>query len=88
MPSKEPIASWEKTSGHLLDARSHLSQAAEGICADEIHEFQEYLEYNELELALDSLEAACEKSPKTKSTRTAEIPRSARNDNFARHGSI
>jgi len=62
MPSKTLSESWKKTTAYLLDARAHLSEAAEGICSDEIHEFQEFLEHNELELALDSLEAASEKS--------------------------
>jgi hypothetical protein len=62
MPPKALIESWKKTTAYLIDARSHLSEAAEGICADEIHEFQEYLEHNELELALDALEKAYKKS--------------------------
>ena len=62
MPSKELIESWNRTTAYLRDARAHLSETAEGVCADEIHEFQGVLENNELELALDSLEAAFEKS--------------------------
>jgi len=62
MPSSELIRSWKRTEGVLRDARSHLSQVAEGACADEIREFEEYLEHNELELALDMLEAAFEKT--------------------------
>jgi hypothetical protein len=54
--------SWERTTGFLRDARSHLSEAAEGICADEIGRFSDFLEYNELELALDMLEEAFDKS--------------------------
>jgi len=62
MPSQALIESWKRTTAYLLDARAQLSEAAEGICADEIHQFQEYLEHNELQLALDTLEEACEKS--------------------------
>ena len=62
MPSDELLKSWKRTTGFLLDARSHLSEAAEGICGDEIHEFELYLQHNELELALDMLETAFEKS--------------------------
>ena len=62
MASKELIESWKKTSAFLLDGRNHLSEAAEGICADEIAEFEDFLGHNELGLALDSLEAAVEKS--------------------------
>jgi hypothetical protein len=62
MASDELMKSWKRTEGFLLDARSHLSEAAEGICRDEIHEFEEYLQHNELELALDMLEEAFEKS--------------------------
>jgi hypothetical protein len=62
MPSKALIESWKKTTAYLLDARANLSEAAEGICAEEIQQFQEYLEHNELGLALDCLEEACEKS--------------------------
>jgi len=50
--------SWRKTTEYLRDARSHLPEAAEGICHDEIAQFEEFLEHNELELALDSLEVA------------------------------
>src|SRR5688572_23807090 len=62
MASKKPIGSWKRTTAFLLDARSHLSEAAEGICSDEIAEFEDFLAHNELELALDSLEAASGKS--------------------------
>jgi hypothetical protein len=62
MASDELMESWKRTEGFLLDARSHFSEAAEGICADELQEFNTYLEHNELELALDMLDAALEKS--------------------------
>ena len=55
--------SWRRTTGLLRDARSHLSEAAEWICGDEIAEFEAHVSRNELELALDSLEAAIFKSP-------------------------
>lgn len=54
--------SWERTCGFLRDARAHISEAGEAICADEIAQFQEFLSHNELELALDELDAAFEKS--------------------------
>ena len=63
MASQELQDSWRKTTEFLRDARAHLSEAAEGVCADEIAEFEDYLSHNELELALDSLEAAVFKSP-------------------------
>ena len=63
MASPELQESWRRTTELLRDARSHLSEAAEGICADEIAEFEDYLSHNELELALDSLEAAVFRSP-------------------------
>lgn len=62
MASEELLKSWKRTEGFLLEARSHLSQVAESDCADEIAEFDSFLEHNELELALDSLEAAFDKS--------------------------
>lgn len=62
MSSDTLINSWKKTEGFLLDARSHLSEAAEGICFDEISEFIEYIEHNELELALDALDGIFAKS--------------------------
>lgn len=62
MPSKELIESWKRTTAFLRDARHHLSEAAEGICSDEIAEFEDFLAHNELELALDSLEAVFERS--------------------------
>ena len=63
MASSELQDSWRKTTEFLRDARAHLSEAAEGVSADEISEFDDYLRHNELELALDSLEAAVLKSP-------------------------
>jgi len=63
MASQELQDSWRKTTEFLRDARAHLSEAAEGICADEIAEFDDYLRHNELELALDSLEAVALSSP-------------------------
>lgn len=62
MASDELRTSWKRTEGFLRDARSNLSEAAEGVCADEIREFEEYLQHNELELALDLLEVAFDKS--------------------------
>jgi hypothetical protein len=60
--SEELLRSWKRTEGFLRDARSHFSGAAEGICADDLRAFEEYLEHNELELALDMLEDAFDKS--------------------------
>ena len=62
MASDDLLKSWKQTQGFLLDARAHLSEAAEGICIDEIQEFIGYLEHNELELALNALEDAFNKS--------------------------
>ncbi len=62
MASEELLKSWKRTEGFLLDARSNLSEIAEADCADEIAEFNSFLEHNELELALDSLEEVFEKS--------------------------
>ncbi|WP_165228184.1 hypothetical protein [Aquisphaera insulae] len=58
MASPELQERWRRTAELLRDARSHLSEAAEGIGADEIAEFEDHLGHNELELALDSLESA------------------------------
>ena len=62
MVSDELQKSWARTTVFLRDARSHISEAGEGICSDEIAEFEEYLAHNELELALDMLDAVVEKS--------------------------
>jgi hypothetical protein len=62
MASDELIKSWKRTEGFLRDARSHLSEATEEILTDEFHAFEEYLQHNELELALDMLEEAYVKS--------------------------
>ena len=63
MASPELQDSWRRTTELLRDARAHLSEEAEGVCEDEIAEFEDCLSHNELELALDSLEAAVFKSP-------------------------
>ena len=62
MDPNDLAKSWKRTEGFLLDARSHLSEAAEAICSDQIAAFEEYLQHNELELALDELEEAREAS--------------------------
>jgi hypothetical protein len=56
MPSDELLKSWARTRAFLNDARAHISEAEEGICADQIIAYEEYLEHNELELALDMLD--------------------------------
>lgn len=59
MPDDRHLTSnWNQTSEYLREARTNLSEAAEGICADETARFDEYLDHNELELALDAIEAA------------------------------
>jgi len=60
--SEELLSSWRRTEGFLRDARSHFSEDAEGICADDLRAFEEYLEHNEFELALDMLDDAFDKS--------------------------
>lgn len=62
MSTPELEASWARTAAFLRDARAHLSEAAEVVCQDEIYDFEEHLDHNELELALDSLEQAVQKN--------------------------
>ena len=62
MVSDELLRSWKRTESFLLDARSNFSQEAETICAAEFETFQEFLEHNELGLALEELLGAFEKS--------------------------
>ncbi len=62
MASKELQKSWKRTEAFLLDARANLSEATEGICADHISQFQEFLDHNELELALDELDSIFEET--------------------------
>ncbi|OXI78445.1 hypothetical protein CFB40_36910 [Burkholderia sp. AU31652] len=54
-------SNWSRISEYLREARAHLSEAAEGVCADEIAEFEEFLKHNELELALDAIDATFRK---------------------------
>lgn len=59
MPSRdELIASWARTERHLRQAREMLPEPpAEGPDATgSVDAFNEYLDHNELELALDALE--------------------------------
>jgi hypothetical protein len=63
MASPELKESWRISTAILRDARSHLSETTESVCADEIAEFEDFLNHNEFELALDSLEEAFFKSP-------------------------
>lgn len=55
MVAPELLARWKRTETYLRDARSHLSEADEGMYADDISEAEGYLEHNELGLALDVL---------------------------------
>ena len=73
MDSPELLRSWRRTKGFLLDARANFSEAAEAICDAELAEFHEFTEYNELELALDTLCAAFEKSSGFESWRVLEL---------------
>jgi len=62
MPADSALhSSWSRSSEYLREARAHISETAEGVCADEIAEFEELLNHNELELALDAIEAAFDK---------------------------
>ena len=72
MASEDQLRSWKRTSAYLLDARNNLSESAEGVCQDEIAEFQEYLDHNELEIALDCLDVVVEKSA-VESLRVVEL---------------
>lgn len=62
MASEELRKRWKRTEGFLRGARSHFPEAMEEVCADQFREFEEYLELNELELALDMLEAATDRA--------------------------
>lgn len=55
MPPSELPAAWRRTEAYLRDARAQLSQAVEGIHADEIAEAEAFLEHNELGLAFEVL---------------------------------
>ncbi|MEP4931735.1 hypothetical protein [Haloferula sp.] len=59
-------ASWKRTQVHLNDARSELPKdPAPGSEAGSASGFQEFLEHNELELALDELEGMSTTNPTT-----------------------
>ncbi len=62
MVSEERLKSWQRTREFLHDARSHFTQAAESKCSDRFRDFDEYLQHNELELALDMLDSAFRRS--------------------------
>lgn len=62
MATDELRASWQRTRNFLRESRAHFSQTAERVCRNELGDFETYLEQNELELALDMLEAAFDKS--------------------------
>ncbi|UXU89085.1 hypothetical protein [Burkholderia sp. S-53] len=36
-------SNWSRTSEYLREARAHRSESAEGVCADEIVEFDKFL---------------------------------------------
>jgi hypothetical protein len=56
---------WETTTRHLVAARDVLSAAGldeSGSASVAIRDYEEFLNHNELELALDSLEVAVDQS--------------------------
>ena len=62
MTTQQLKDSWKRTEAFLLNARAHLSEVAEAECANEIAEFHEFIDHNELELALNALDSAYSKS--------------------------
>jgi len=59
-------ASWKRTAAHLNDARSELPEdPAPGDEGGTASDFQEFLDHNELELALDELEGMATTNPTT-----------------------
>jgi len=62
MASEELKKSWARTEGYLRDARARFSKTAEDTCSDELADFQDYIDHNELGLALECLDEAFERS--------------------------
>jgi hypothetical protein len=62
MTAPEMQRSWQRTEGFLRDARTHLSQIAEAEYRDDLVQFDEFLENNELGLAFDTLESVARES--------------------------
>ncbi len=62
MTTPELLRSWARTEGYLRDARAHLSQIAETEFNDELSEFEQFIEHNELVLAFDTLESLANES--------------------------
>lgn len=60
MTTRELRESWKRTEAFLLNAEKHLPEKAKEVHADAVKKFHEYLSHNELELALDMLDAAIE----------------------------
>lgn len=57
MTTRELRESWKRTEAFLLAAEKHLPGKAKKVRAYAVKEFHEYLSHNELELALDMLDA-------------------------------
>lgn len=62
MPSPELLRSWKRTTGYLRDARAQLPPIAEAEFDDDLVQFEEFVDHNELGLAFDVLEAVAEES--------------------------
>jgi len=59
-------ASWARAATHLREARSELPEApVPGTEGGTVESFEEYLDHNELELALDELEGLASTNPTT-----------------------
>lgn len=64
MKQHEFEQSWERTRAHLAAAVAHLPEnPAPNPEGGRLEEYRDYLEHNELELALDELEALGEANP-------------------------
>ena len=58
MSSREHLESWKRTEQFLRDARASFASKAENACRAALSEYDEYLQHNELELALEALAEA------------------------------
>ncbi len=62
MATPELVASWQRTTARLCEARSHFSVENQSLHANWLADVDEFIEHNELGLAYDYLESIARES--------------------------
>lgn len=79
MASSELIQSWARTEAFLREARAALPARIAAAFSEDIMQFEEFLEHNELGLAFDCLQRVLEEADYTSPALTRPLQQAAEN---------